>query len=100
MEAPTHRIIYRKICIEFLKELFDEVLTRQEKTIVGKSYGVFGYPNESLDKIALEQLLKRDAIIKARNRALKKLRGSYEGSKLKIWRNVYRTVMREAEKGN
>jgi DNA-directed RNA polymerase sigma subunit (sigma70/sigma32) len=99
MAAPTHHVVYRKICIELLKELFD-TLTRKEKTIIGKSFGVFGYPNESLDKIALEQLLKRDAIIKARNRALKKLRGSYEGSKLKIWRNVYRTVMREAEKGN
>ena len=96
MAAPTHHVVYRKICIELLKELFD-TLTRKEKTIIGKSFGVFGYPKTPLGDIALEQIMKVDAVIKARSKAIKKMRINYKSSKLQIWKQAYWAVMCEAE---
>jgi DNA-directed RNA polymerase specialized sigma subunit len=91
--APPHRIVYRKICIELLQELFD-TLPRKDREILGKSMGVFGYKKIPLDEIALEQVMRVDGVVKARDRALEKLRDMYEGSRLQVWKRVWRMVMR------
>ena len=82
-----------------LHEIF-ETLSRKDKTLIGKSFGVFGYRKTRLDDIALEQIMKVDGVIKARDKALEKLRQKYEGSNLQFWRTVYKAVMREAEKAS
>ena len=41
--------------------------------------------------------MKVDGVIKARDKAIEKLRGEYDGSELQLWRAVYRAVMRETE---
>lgn len=95
--APPDRIVYRKICLELLKELF-ESLPKKDKHILGHSYGAFGYKQKDLDTLSLEQMMTVDGIIKARKAALRKMKENYPNSKLRLWKTVYRTVMREAEK--
>ena len=73
LSLPADKIVYRKICIELLKELF-KTLSRKDKVILGKSFGIFGYPKTKLKDIALEQLMKPDGVIKARRKAIEKLR--------------------------
>ena len=95
--VPPHIAVYKKICAELLHEIFD-TLSRKDKIIIGKSFGVFGYRKTRLDDIALEQIMKVDGVIKARDKALEKLRQKYEGSNLQIWQTVYKAIMREAER--
>jgi DNA-directed RNA polymerase specialized sigma subunit len=97
LSIPTEKVVYRKICMELLKELF-ETLNSKEKTIIGKSLGVFGYPKTKLDDIALEQIMKTDGVIKARKKAIEKLHKNYEGSKLQLWKRAYWTVIKGAER--
>jgi RNA polymerase primary sigma factor len=91
-ETPTHIVVYRKICAELLGELFN-ALPRKDKQILGKSFGAFGFEQTTLDEIALEQVMRVDGVVKARNRALEKLRGMYAGSGLELWRWVWKVVM-------
>ncbi len=97
LTAPTDRVVYRKICLELLKGLF-ESLPKKDKHILGHSYGAFGYKQKNLDTLSLEQMMTADGIIKARKAALPKMKENYPNSKLRLWRTVYRTVMHEAEK--
>lgn len=97
LTVPTDRIVYRKICLELLKELF-EALPKKDKHILGHSYGLFGYEPKDLDTLSLEQIMTVDGVIKARRAALKKIKEKYSDSKLRLWKNVYHTVMCEAEK--
>ena len=95
--ASTDRIVYHKLCLEFLKELF-EALPKKDREILGHSYGLFGYKHLDLDELCLEHMMKPDGIIKARNAAIRKMREKYPESSLRLWKSVYRTVMREAER--
>ena len=81
-------IIYRRIRMEYLRELFD-ALPRKERDILGKCYGVFGYPKTPLGEIAMYHMMKVDAVEKAKERALKKLRNSYPGSKMQRWSTIH-----------
>lgn len=85
-ESPDE-IVYRRIRLECLRELFD-ALPRKERDILGKCYGVFGYPKTPLGEIAMYHMMKVDAVEKAKNRALKKLRNSYPGSKMQRWSTI------------
>lgn len=94
--SPPHVVVYRKICIELLEELFN-ALTRKEKIIVVNSFGVYGYSKTSLEDIAFEQVMKVDGVIKARDKAIKKICQDYKGSNLQIWQHVWRTVNKMAK---
>ena len=95
--ASTDRIVYHKLCLEFLKELF-EALPKKDREILGGSYALFGYKHIDLDELCLEHMMKPDGIIKARKAAIRKMREKYPESSLRLWKSVYRTVMREAER--
>lgn len=41
LSAPAERIVYRKACVELLRELFD-ALPKKDRDILGKCYGIFG----------------------------------------------------------
>lgn len=43
LSVSAEQAVYRKVCIELLRELFD-TLPKKDRDILGKSYGVFGYP--------------------------------------------------------
>lgn len=64
------KIVYLRIRMEYLRELFD-ALPRKERDILGKCYGVFGYPKIPLSEIAMYHMMKVDAVEKAKERAIK-----------------------------
>ena len=85
--------VHRKVCMELLRELFD-ALPKKDRDILGKAYGVFGYPEATLKEIAMYHMMKESAVKKAKTRAIEKLRESYPGSRLQLWRAVHRMMRR------
>ena len=72
MFEPPDRALREKFRHEYLHGLF-QMLPKQERDILGKCYGAFGYAREPLDEIAMYHFMKTDAVEKARTRALGKL---------------------------
>ena len=70
----------------------------KDREILGHSFALFGYKHIDLDELCLEHMMKPDGIIKARKAAVRKMREKYPESSLRLWKSVYRTVMREAER--
>ena len=93
LSASAEQAVYRKVCIELLRELFD-ALPKKDRDILGKTCGVFGYPEATLKEIGMYHMMKESAVEKAKNRAVEKLRGSYPGSRLQVWRTVHRMLRR------
>ena len=62
--------------------------------ILGKTCGVFGYSEASLKEIGMYHMMKESAVEKAKSRAVEKLRESYPGSRLQVWRTVHRMMRR------
>lgn len=93
LSASAERAVYRKVCIELLRELFD-ALPKKDRDILGKTCGVFGYPEATLKEIGMYHMMKESAVEKAKSRAVEKLRESYPGSRLQAWRTVHRMMRR------
>lgn len=93
LSAPAERIVYRKVCIELLRELFDQ-LPKKDRDILGRACGVFGYKKEPLHEIGMRHMMKESAVEKAKARAIKKLEKAYPGSALQVWRSVHRMMRR------
>lgn len=98
LSMSVDRIVYHKICIELLHELFEE-LSAKDKFVLQHTYGLFGEKKYTLDEIALRLTMRVDGVEKARHAAEKRLRENYQDSKLHLWRIVHRTVMDEALHG-
>ena len=84
---PPDRIIYKRIRMEYLEEMF-HMLYKKDRDILGKCYGVFGYPKTPLREIAMYHMMKEDAVEKAKSRILKKLRAAYPTSRMRQWDTV------------
>ena len=93
LTASAEQVVYRKVCIELLKELFD-ALPKKDKDILGKVYGVFGYSEVVLKEIGMYHMMKESAVEKAKSRAVEKLKAAYPGSGLQVWRTVHRMMRR------
>ena len=93
LSVSAERAVYRKVCIELLRELFD-TLPKKDRNILGKAYGVFGYSEAALKEIGMYHMMKESAVEKAKNRAVEKLRKAYPGSRLQVWRAVHRMMRR------
>ena len=93
LSVSAEQAVYRQVCIEFLRELFD-TLPKKDRDILGKAYGVFGYSEATLKEIGMYHMMKESAVEKAKNRAVEKLRESYPGSRLQAWRTVHRKMRR------
>ena len=93
LTVSAEQAVYRKVCIELLRELFD-TLPKKDRDILGKAYGVFGYRETALKEIGMYHMMKESAVEKAKNRAVEKLRESYPGSRLQVWRTVHRMMRR------
>ena len=93
LSVSAEQAVYRKVCIELLRELFD-ALPKKDRDILGKTCGVFGYPEATLKEIGMYHMMKESAVEKAKNRAVEKLRESYPGSRLQVWRAVHRMMRR------
>lgn len=93
LTASAEQVVYRKVCIELLRELFD-ALPKKDRDILGKACGVFGYPEATLKEIGMYHMMKESAVEKAKSRAVEKLREAYPGSRLQVWRAVHRMLRR------
>ena len=93
LTVSAEQAVYRKVCVEFLRELFD-ALSKKDRDILGKTCGVFGYSEASLKEIGMYHMMKESAVEKAKNRAVEKLREAYPGSRLQVWRTVHRMMRR------
>ena len=93
LSVSAEQAVYRKVCIELLRELFD-TLPKKDRDILGKTCGVFGYPEATLKEIGMYHMMKESAVEKAKNRAVEKLREAYPGSRLQVWRTVHRMMRR------
>ena len=93
LSASAEQAVYRKVCIELLRKLFD-TLPKKDRDILGKSYGVFGYLEATLKEIGMYHMMKESAVEKAKSRAVEKLREAYPGSRLQVWRTVHRMMRR------
>ena len=91
--ASAEQAVYCKVCVELFRELFD-ALPKKDKDILGKTCGVFGYPEMTLKEIGMYHMMKESAVEKAKNRAIEKLREAYPSSKLQVWRAVHRMMRR------
>ena len=89
--ATPEETVYRHLRMECLRELFHE-LPKKDRGILGKCFGVFGYPKTPLREIAIYHFMKEDAVEKARNRALKKLRKGWENSRARRWSMAHRLI--------
>ncbi len=94
--SQPDEIVRKKIQAECLKELFF-TLPKREQDVLGKVYGVFGYPKTPVSEIAMYHMIKEDGVEKARQRAIAHLREQYPGSKLQLW-SLARKAIREAER--
>lgn len=92
LSVSAEQVVYRKVCIELLQELFD-ALPKKDRDILGKFYGVFGFEKTSLKEIGMYHMMKESAVEKAKERAVTKLKKAYPGSRLQIWRNVHRMIL-------
>ena len=62
--------------------------------MLGSAYGVFGHEEQTLTDLGEQfQLRTTSAVIKARDRALKKLAKNCMAGKLGVWKDVYHAVM-------
>ena len=93
LSVSAEQAVYRKVCIELLRELFD-TLSKKDRDILGKTCGVFGYPEATLKEIGMYHMMKESAVEKAKSRAVEKLREAYPGSRLQIWKIVHRMMRR------
>ena len=91
--VSAEQIVYRKVCLELLEPLFHS-LSAKDRSILGHTFGVYGYEKLSADELGLREMLSPDGVTKARKAALKHLRQRYTGSNLHRWREVFRLVNR------
>ena len=89
--ASPAETVYRRLQTECLRELFHK-LPKKDRDILGKCFGAFGYPKTPLREIAMYHLMKEDAVEKAKNRALKKLRKGWENSWARRWSTANRLI--------
>ncbi len=73
--------------MEYLKELF-ETLSRRDRDILGKYYGVFGYRKEPVQDIAMYHFLTEEGARDAKDKALEKLRIAYPTSMMRYWSKI------------
>ena len=98
--ASAEQIVYRKVCLELLEPLFRS-LSAKDRSILGHTFGVYGYEKLSADELGLREMLSPDGVTKARKTALEHLRRRYPGSELHRWQEVFRLMNRtRRETGN
>ena len=98
--ASAEQIVYRKVCLELMEPLFRS-LSAKNRSILGHTFGVYGYEKLSADELGLRELLSPDGVTKARKTALEHLRKRYPGSELQRWREAFRSLNRaRREAGN
>ncbi|MDD2956239.1 MAG: sigma-70 family RNA polymerase sigma factor [Oscillospiraceae bacterium] len=95
-DLPVERQVLREIYLDCVREEFER-LSFKERQILGGFFGVFDYPKQTLANLAEEFQMTENALIKAKDKALVKLRLACENGQLGIWREA-RSLVRDAQR--
>lgn len=88
---PVEWQVLREVYLDCVKEEFEQ-LSFRERQILGGFYGVYTYPKQTISDLAEEFQLTENALIKARDKALAKLRRVCESGRLGVWREAKRMI--------
>lgn len=73
LSGSAEDAVIRMVTMECLREEFLR-LSKKEQDILGRYFGVYGFPKADLQEIAVRNLLKESGVEKAKDQALKHLR--------------------------
>ena len=73
LSGSAEDAVIRMVTMECLREEFLR-LSKKEQDILGRYFGVYGFPKSDLQEIAIRNLLKESGVEKAKDQALKYLR--------------------------
>lgn len=86
--------VLQSIYLSCMEQEFEK-LSFKERQILGSFFGAYGYCKQTAADIAEEFLMTKNALLKAKNKALQKLRHFCEDNGLGIWKIAAATI-REA----
>ena len=76
--SPEETVI-RSLTMECLREEFMR-LSKRDQEILGRYFGVYGFPKSDLREIAMRNRMKEPGVEKAKEQALKHLQNRFQGS--------------------
>ena len=71
--------VIRALTMKCLREEFIQ-LSKRDQEILGRHFGVYGFPKSDLREIAMRNRMKESGVEKAREQALKHLQNRFQGS--------------------
>lgn len=90
--SPEETVI-RSLTMECLREEFLQ-LAKKDQEILGRCFGVYGYPKSDLREIAIRNRMKESGVEKAKEQAIKRLRDRCQNSLAWKLRRAKRMVER------
>ena len=94
-QTSVEQTVYIQICLEHLQAEF-AALTFKEREILGSFFGVYGHEEQTLAEIGEAFQMKENAALKAKDKALAKLRRFCMEGELGRWRSI-QAAIREAQ---
>ena len=88
LQESPEKITFRNGCTERLQRLFDQ-LSGKERSILGHTFGVFGYEMLTASEIAVLELMTENGVNKSKRSAIEKLIMLYPDSELQVWMNIW-----------
>lgn len=88
---PVEWQVLREIYIGCVKVEFD-LLSFKERQILGGFFGVYDHPKRTLADLAEEFQMTENALVRAKDKALDKLRFACENGRLGFWREALRII--------
>ena len=79
LSGSAEDAVIRMVTMECLREEFLR-LSKRDRDILGRYFGVYGFPKADLQEIAVRNLLKESGVEKAKEQALKHLQNRFQGS--------------------
>ena len=92
LSGSAEDAVIRIVAMECLREEFLQ-LPKKEQDILGRYFGVYGFPKAALQEIAMRNLLKESGVEKAKDQALKHLRDRCQSSLARKLRRARRMVV-------
>lgn len=79
LSGSAEDAVIRALTMKCLQEEFMQ-LSKRDQDILGRHFGVYGFPKSDLREIAMRNRMKEPGVEKAREQALKHLRDRYRNS--------------------
>ena len=79
LSGSAEDAVIRALTMKCLREEFMR-LSKRDQEILGRSFGVYGFPKSDLREIAMRNRMKEPGVEKAKEQALKHLQNRFQGS--------------------